>query len=286
MKDYFKEFFSNYFQLLWLDLTGKNPQKILSEPWHAMTSLLHFITGSTVMLLGIILGIIGLSQAFRYILHWLIYSVCPFMNAWCNIWDRGFIRLKVSSFHLITTVCGLMEPQLDLQLGVTSVWPQTCDGTLKVQLKYLASISMDGKLMSWCSAYAAVHVSRIWLPCVPRSSSFSGYAEKLCHHKSGIPLILFIRLQRKLTLVLPGYSFYMLKTPPPAVSYGKQKLIRTQTGNIIHMQLIIQVQVWCSASDRMIGEARVVSLLKTFCVSGRNESNTKMCSLIVTEGEL
>lgn len=176
------------------------------------------------------------------------------MNAWCNIWDRGFIRPKVSSFHLITTVCGLMEPQPDLQLGVTIVRPQTCDGTLKVQLKYLVSISTDGKLMSWCSVYTAVCVSHIWLPCVPRSSSFSGYAEKLCHHKSGSPLILFIRLQRKLMLVLPGYSFYMLKTPTPAVSYGKQKMIRTQTGNIIHMQLIIQEQIWCSASDRMIGE--------------------------------
>lgn len=140
--------------------------------------------------------------------------------------------------------------------------------------------------MSWCSVYTAVRVSHIWLPCVPRSSSFSGYAEKLCHHKSGSLLILFIRLQRKLTLVLPGYSFYMLKTPIPAVSYGKQKLIRTQRGNITHMQLIIQVQVGCLASDRMIGEARVVSLLKTFCISGRNESNTKTCSLIVTEGEL
>lgn len=63
-----------------------------------MTSVLHFITGYTVMLLGIILGIIGLSQAFRYILHWLIYSVCPFMNVWCNIWDRGFTRLKVLGF--------------------------------------------------------------------------------------------------------------------------------------------------------------------------------------------
>lgn len=59
--------------------------------------------------------------------------------------------------------------------------------------------------------YAAVRVSYIWLPCVPRSSSFSDYAEKLCHHKSGAPLILFIRLQRKLMLVLPGYSFYMIK---------------------------------------------------------------------------
>lgn len=178
-----------------------------------MTSVLHFITGSTVMLLGIILGIIGLSQAFRYILHWLIYSVCPFMNVWCNIWDRGFTRLKVLGFHLITTVCGGTEPQPDLQLSAPSVWPQTRDGTLKVQLKYLVSTSMDGKLMNWCSVYAVVHVSHIWLPCVPRRRSFSGCAEKLCHHKSGAPLILFIRLQRKLTLVLPGYSFNMIKKP-------------------------------------------------------------------------
>lgn len=251
-----------------------------------MTSLLHFITCSTVMLLGIVLGIIGLSRAFRYTLYWLIYSVCPFMNAWCNIWDRGFIRLKVLSFHLITTVCGLMEPQPDLQLSVTSAWPQTCDGTLKVQLKYLVSISMDGKLMNWCSVCVVVHVSHIWLPCVPRSSSFSGYAEKLCHHKSGAPLMLFIRLQRKLTLVLPGYSLYMIKNSTPTLSYGKQKRIRMQTGNIIRMQLIIQVHVWCSASDRTTDEARVVSLLKTFNISGKSESNTKTCSLIGTEGEL
>lgn len=186
-----------------------------------MTSLLHFITGSTVMLLGIILGIIGLSQAFGYILHWLIYSVCPFMSVWCNIWDRGFIRLKVLGFHLITTACGHMEPQPHLQLGATSVWPQTHDGILKVQLKYLVNISMDGKSVNWCSVYTALRVNQIWLPCVPRSPSFSGYAEKLCHHKSGTPLRLFIRLQRKLTLVLPGYSFYMIKNPTPTVSYGK-----------------------------------------------------------------
>lgn len=44
-------------------------------------------------------------------------------------------------------------------------------------------------------------------------------------------------------LVLQGYSFCMIKNPTPAVSYGKQKQIRTETGNIIHMQLIIQAQV-------------------------------------------
>lgn len=130
-----------------------------------MTSLLHFITGSTVMLLGIILGIIGLSQSFRYILHWLIYSVCPFMNVWCNIWDRGFIRLKVFGFHLISTICGHMEPQPDLQPGAASVWPQPCDGTLEVQLKYLVSISMGGKLITgalcmllWVWAMSGYHV--------------------------------------------------------------------------------------------------------------------------------
>lgn len=208
------------------------------------------------------------------------------MNVWCNIWDRGFIRLKVFGFHLISTVCGLMEPQPDLQLGATSVWPQTCDGTLEVQLKYLVSISMDRKLMNWCSVHAVVRVSRIWLPCVPRSHSCSGYAEKLCHHKSGALLILFIRLQRKLTLVLPGYSFHVIKNPTPTVSYGKQKQITTQTGNIIRMKLIIQGLVWCSTSDRTIDETRVVSFLKTCNISERNKSNTQMCSLIVTEGEL
>ena len=75
------------------------------------------------------------------------------------------------------------------------------------------------------------------------------------------------------------------KNPTPAVSYGKQIQVRTETGNIIHVQLIIQAQVWCSACDRMIDEARVY-LLKTSSISGRNESSTKTCSLIVTEGEL
>lgn len=133
-----------------------------------MTSLLHFITGFTVMLLGIILGIIGLSQAFRYILHWLIYSVCPFMNVWCNIWDRGFIRVKVLGFYLITTVCGRMEPQPDVQLGAASVWPQTCDYTLKVQLKYLVSISMDGKLMNWCSVRRRARESYLAAMCAQK----------------------------------------------------------------------------------------------------------------------